>query len=119
MPYIRSGLALVLTLILGLSAFAAVTSGFAAVTADGVRRAQLERMPRSLPELALVDSGSDPFSLTRYGVPGAKVTFVTLVYLQCQTICRSSMSGQSWMQHAIHSRGHEDPERLLTLSFDP
>ncbi|MDN5843302.1 MAG: SCO family protein, partial [Alcaligenaceae bacterium] len=35
------------------------------------------------------------------------------------TICRRRMSGLSWMQLAIQSRGLEDRVRLLTLSFDP
>lgn len=118
--FLRSSLALVIVIILGLSAFAAVTSGFAAVTADGVRRVQLERAPRSLPSLALIDANGGELSLEEsYGTSASGVTFVTLVYLQCQSICRTSMAGQSWMQHAIKSRGLENEVRLLTLSFDP
>lgn len=116
---LRSGLTLVVILILGLAAFAAVTSGFAAVTADGVRRIQLKREPRSLPSLPLLDAQGRSLSLENYGSPAPMVTFVTMVYLQCQSICRTSVSGQSWMQHAIQSRGLENKVRLLTLSFDP
>lgn len=116
---IRSGFALVAIVILGLAAFAAVTSGFAAVTSDGVRRVQLERNPRALLDLPLVDAQGGEYSLADYGSSPDRVTFVTLVYLQCQTVCRTSMSGQSWMQHAIQARGLEDRVQLLTLSFDP
>lgn len=115
----RSAIALVAVLILGLAAFAAVTSGFSAVTADGVRRVQLERQPRALPPLDLIDAKGNAISLQAYATPGRQVTFVSLVYLQCRSICRTSLSGQSWMQHAIQSRGLENEIRLLTLSFDP
>ncbi|NYT22942.1 SCO family protein [Alcaligenaceae bacterium] len=116
---VRSALALAVVLVLGLAAFAAATAGFAAVTADGVRRVQLERQPRALPPLALVGADGGDFSLQAYGSAQAQVTFVTLVYLQCRSICRTSLSGQAWMQHAIQSRGLESRVRLLTLSFDP
>lgn len=118
-PYVRSGLALIVVLILGALAFSAVTSEFTAVTSDGIRRVQLERHPRTLPDLALVDAYGEEHSLTLYGEPSGQVTFVTLVYLRCQSICRTSTSGQSWMQHAIRSLGLENQVRLLTLSFDP
>lgn len=116
---IRSGMALVIVLLLGLAAFAAVTSGFAAVTSDGARRVQLERHPRELPDLLLIDSHGQKHSLASLGSAPGRVTFISLVYLKCQTICRTSMSGQSWMQHAIQARGLEQKVQLLTLSFDP
>ncbi|SHH48696.1 SCO family protein [Pollutimonas bauzanensis] len=106
-------------LAMGLAAYAAVTAGFAALTADGVRRAQLERAPRALPALALVDEHGRDLSLGRYGAASPYATFVTLIYVQCQSICRGSISGQSWLQHAIESRGLRHRLRLLTLSFDP
>ena len=115
----RSAIAFVIVVLLGLAAFAAVTAGFAAVTSDGVRRVQLQHNPRTLPDLPLVDSRGSPSSLRDYGKTSKQVTFVTLVYLQCQSICRTSIAGQSWMQHAIYARGLQDRVRLLTLSFDP
>lgn len=116
---IRSAFALVVVLALGLVTFFAVTSGFSSVTADGVRRTQLEREPRKLPPLELVTANGNITSLQEYGNARGHVTFVILVYLQCRSICRTSVSSLSWMQHAIQSRGLEDEVRLLTLSFDP
>ncbi len=106
-------------LVMGLAAFAAVTSGFAALTSDGIRRIQLQREPRALPSLMLVDERSQELSLASYGTPSPKVTFVTLIYVQCQSICRSSVAGQSWLQYAIQAKGLQNKVRLLTLSFDP
>ncbi len=48
-----------------------------------------------------------------------QATFVTLVYVQCQSICLTSAAGQSWLQAEIRARGLADHVRLLTLSFDP
>lgn len=116
---VRSVIAFAIIVVLGLAAFSAVTAGFAAVTSDGVRRVQLKRNPRALPDLPLIDAHGTMFSLRDYGGASKRVTFITLVYLQCQSVCRTSIAGQSWMQHAIQARGLEDRVRLLTLSFDP
>jgi Uncharacterized protein SCO1/SenC/PrrC, involved in biogenesis of respiratory and photosynthetic systems len=102
-----------------LGAFAAVTHGFAAVTSDGVRRADLASTPRALPAIDLLDATGQPLSLQDYGRPGRQATFVTLVYVRCQSICLTSAAGQSWLQGEIQARGLADRIRLLTLSFDP
>mgnify|MGYP003582504419 CR=1 FL=1 len=108
-----------LVVVLALAAFGGVTRGFAAVTSDGVRRLDLERAPRSLPDIPLVDQSGQVLSLAEYGKPSAYTTFVTLVYVSCQTICRTSAAGQSFLQQEIRARGLGDKVRLLTLSFDP
>lgn len=116
---VRSLVATAAVVLMGIGTFAALTSGFKAVTSDGVRRIQLQQKPRALPDLALVDERGQALSLASYGTPSPIVTFVTLIYVQCQSICRTSVSGQSWLQHAIQNRGLQDKVRLLTLSFDP
>jgi len=116
----RSALALAAVLLAAGAAFAAVTAGFSAVTSDGIRRVQLRQSPRDLPALALVDAQGREFPLADYGRGGGRLTiFVSLVYLKCQSVCRTTVAGQSWLQHAIASRGLQDRLRLLTLSFDP
>ena len=116
---IRSLVATAVIVLLGLMTFAALTSGFKAVTSDGVRRVQLQQEPRALPDLTLVDERGQTLSLANYSAPSPQVTFVTLIYVQCQSICRTSVAGQSWLQHAIQVKGLQDKVRLLTLSFDP
>lgn len=111
--------AVVLMLLLGFAAFSFVTRGFAAVTSDGVRRIDLERSPRALPSLALVDQSGQPMSLADYAKPSPYTTFVSLAYMRCQTVCRTSASGLAFLQHEITSLGLRDKVRLLTLSFDP
>ena len=102
-----------------LSAFAAVTHGFAAVTSDGVRRAEIASAPRTLPAIGLIDAGGRRLALSDYGRPARRVTFVTLAYVRCQSVCLTSVAGQSWLQGEIQARGLGDRVRLLTLSFDP
>ena len=115
----RSVLAALCIAALALAGFAAVTHGFAAVTSDGVRRADIARTPRALPGLALVDARGRPLSLADYGRASDAVTFVTLLYVRCQSVCLTSAAGQSWLQAEIQARQLQGRVRLLTLSFDP
>jgi protein SCO1/2 len=115
----RTAAAAVLVAALALAAFAAATRGFTAVTSDGVRRADIARTPRALPGLDLVDASGQRLSLRDYGQPSSRVTFVTLVYVRCRSVCLTSAAGQSWMQGEIRARGLEGKVRLLSLSFDP
>ncbi|WP_199688310.1 SCO family protein [Noviherbaspirillum sedimenti] len=116
---LRTCVATLLVAAAALAAFYWVTAGFSAVSADGVRRAHLAQAPRALPDLALIDQRGEPLALSDYGAPRQKATFVALVYVQCQTVCRTSASGQAWLQHAIRARGLQERVQLLTLSFDP
>jgi len=115
----RTLAAIAVVMALGLLALGGVTRGFAAVTSDGVRRIDLERAPRTLPALSMIDQAGNAWSLADYGGASPYTTFVTLVYTRCHTICRTSASGLAFLQQEIQSRGLEDRVRLLTLSFDP
>lgn len=115
----RTWLATALVAVLALCAFAGMTRGFTAVSSDGVRRADIARAPRALPDIALVDAQGRALSLRDYGQPTRQTTFVTLAYVRCQTVCRTSAAGQSWLQAEIEARGLAGRVRLLTLSFDP
>jgi protein SCO1/2 len=115
----RTLAAIFAVLALGLLAIGGVTRGFAAVTADGVRRIDLERAPRALPALPIIDQAGKTLSLSDYGRASGYTTFVTLVYTSCDTICRTSASGLAFLQQEIRSRGLDNRVRLLTLSFDP
>ncbi|HEY5928939.1 MAG TPA: SCO family protein [Burkholderiales bacterium] len=115
----RSFAACALVVALSFGAFSAATHGFVAVTSDGLRRARLASAPRELPDIPLVDSTGATLSLRAYAQPGAAVTFVSLVYVRCNSICLTSAGSQSWLQDEILARGMEGRARLLTLSFDP
>lgn len=114
----RSLAALLAVIALAGAAFAWVTEGFSAVTSDGVRRANLARLPRTLPGIDLVDAVGQTLSLQDYGAAG-KATFVTLQYIRCQSVCLTSAAGQSWLQGELQARHLQNRVQLLTLSFDP
>jgi protein SCO1/2 len=114
----RSVAALLAVTALAGAAFAWVSEGFYAVTSDGVRRANLARMPRALPDIVLVDAFGQTLSLQDYGSAG-EATFVTLQYVRCRSVCLSSAAAQSWLQGELQARGLQTRVKLLTLSFDP
>ena len=114
----RSMAALLAATALAGAAFAWVTEGFSAVTSDGVRRANLARVPRALPDIGLVDAFGQTLSLQNYGSAG-EATFVTLQYVRCRSVCLTSAAGQSWLQGELQARGLQTRVKLLTLSFDP
>lgn len=118
-PDWRTAVAAGVVAVSALCAVADVTHGFDAVTSDGARRADIAGTPRALPALGLIDSTGRELSLGDYGRPSPQVTFVTLVYVRCQSVCLTSAAGQSWLQGEIRARGLADRVRLLTLSFDP
>lgn len=119
-----------LVLVLAGAAVFATTRGLRTVSADGARRLDLARAPRELPALALLDQAGRQYA---FGGPIAQgkstdksidkselpVTLVTFVYTQCMAICRTSASGQAWLQQQLRERRLQDRVRLLTLSFDP
>ncbi len=111
--------AILAALVLLFLAVASVTRGFAAVTSDGVRRIDLVHTPRILPDIALRDQEGRVFSLADYGLPSDYVTYVTLVYIRCSSLCLGSASGQAFLQSQIGKRGLQKNVRLLTISFDP
>lgn len=113
---LRPSIATALVLLIAVAAFAQVTRGFQAVTTDSARRIDLVHAPRLLPPIALLDSANNTVSLSD---AQGQVTFITFVYTSCVTICRTSASGQAYLQSEIRKRGLEQHVKLLTLSFDP
>ncbi|MGO4158083.1 SCO family protein [Cupriavidus sp. YAF13] len=115
-----------LVLVLAGAAVFATTRGLRTLSADGARRLDLARAPRELPALALFDQtgrrhdfGGPMPQGEGSGKRGRPVTLVTFVYTRCLAICRTSASGQAWLQQQLRERGLQDRVRLLTLSFDP
>lgn len=88
------------------------------VTSDGARRVEMERSPRPVPAIDLIDSRGDVLGLSER-VGKGRVTVVALVYTRCTTICRVTASSEAYLQAQIRNRALDDRVRLLTLSFDP
>ncbi|WP_230625697.1 SCO family protein [Cupriavidus necator] len=111
--------ALLAVIVLGIAAYWATTAGFSAVTSDGLRRIEIARAPRDLPPVQLVDQDGSTFSLSALDRGGRQLTLVLWVYIECQTVCRSTLAEFSYLQQQLKARGLDDQVRLLTLSFDP
>lgn len=116
---LRTAIATLLIAITATVAFVEITRGFRVVTADGARRVDMARSPRPLPAIPLIDSAGRTFLLTDIGKHASHATLVTLVYTNCVTICRTSASGQAYLQQEIRARELHHSVKLLTLSFDP
>src|SRR5687767_5869432 len=94
-PY-RSLTVLVATCIVAIVLFGWASRGFAVVTSDGARRVDMERSPRVVPDIDLIDSRGDVLTLSER-VGKGRVTIVALVYTRCTTICRVTASSEAYL----------------------
>lgn len=112
-------LALMLVLVAALALFGGLTRGFQTVSSDGARRIDMQRAPPSLDDIALVDSGGQPLSLSGAAARPGHTTLITLAYTTCIDICRTTASGLAYLQQELAARGMDQRIQLLTISFDP
>ena len=105
---------LALVVATGTAALAWETEGFRAVTSAGARQLEIERHPRPLPDVRLVDQDGRAFSLSGYR---GRPVLVDFIYTRCPTIC--SMLGDDF-QRVLAFGGDASRARidLLSISFD-
>jgi len=98
----------------GTAALAWETEGFRVVTSAGARALEIERHPRPLPDVPLVDQDGHVFSLGAYR---GRPVLVDFIYTRCPTIC--SVLGDDF-QRALAQSGAESRAQfnLLSISFD-
>lgn len=113
----KTGCAIALLGVIAALLFGMTTRGFRAVTSDGVRQLDLARAPATLPDIELTDASGARMSLSAAG--DGRQTLVTLLYTHCVTVCRTSASGQAYLQAELVRRGLDRDYRLLSISFDP
>ena len=75
----------VAVLALGFTALWAATDGFRVVTAEGARRLQVERRPRALPPVSMVDHEGRPFAWTDLN---GRPVLVEFIFTTCPDICQ-------------------------------
>lgn len=107
---------LLTVLFLGVAVLWWGTSGFSVFTAEGARRADVQRQPRPLPMVALQDQQARAVSLADFK---GKVVLLDFVYTRCPTVCTVLGSGFQQLRQQILSSGLEGRIVLLTFSFDP
>ena len=99
----------------GIAALSWATDGFRVVTSEGARRLAVERSPRLVPEVAMIDQNGQSFSLADYR---GRAVLVDFIYTGCPTIC--GVLGDDFrnvleLAQADAAGGID----LISISFDP
>ena len=101
-------------LAVGVAALSWATDGFHVVTSEGARRLAVERSPRPLPNVPMVDQNGQSFTLSDYG---GRTVLVDFIYTRCPTIC--GVLGEDF-RNVLRRRGDALSDvDLLSISFDP
>ena len=101
----------------GVLAFAQLTHGFSAITAETARRQSVARSPVRLPALLGIDQRGARRSLV--DTKDHRVMIVDFVYTRCPSICSVLGSNYQQLQTQIEKEHLEGRIRLVTVSFDP
>ena len=113
----RTLIATLTVLLVGVLAFAQLTHGFSAITAETARRQAVARSPVQLPGLLGMDRRGARRSLVDPN--DHRVMIVDFVYTRCTSICSVLGSSYQQLQSQIETQHMEGRIRLVTVSFDP
>jgi protein SCO1/2 len=106
--------ALSLALAAGVGALAAETDGFQIVTSEGARRLAIERTPRPIGDVALIDQDGATFSFADYR---GETVLVEFIYTGCPTLCTVLGAGFGDIEEAARREAGKK-FALLSISFD-
>lgn len=106
-------------LFIGLAVILAATDRGHAFTTETLRRGEVARAPRFIPDFALQDGAGQKTSLHRLLAADGRVWIVDFVYTRCQTVCNALGSVYQQLQQQILARGMQGKVGLLSISFDP
>lgn len=109
------GINIVLTLLIGITAFTLATDGWNAYTAEAARRYAVERDPRPVPHVDLQDSTGTFINLN--GLYGHYV-LVDFIYTGCKSACTSLGLNFHQLQSVFGQHHSTEKIRLLSISFD-
>ena len=99
----------------GFATCALATDGFRVVTAEGARRIQVERSPRALPHVSMIDHRGRPFAWS--DLQGHSI-LVEFIFTTCPDICQKMSSDLGDLVRAASHR-EDTPVRFVSVSFDP
>ncbi|WP_407280995.1 SCO family protein [Aromatoleum evansii] len=115
----RTVIACVLILLLGLAAFSQVSAGFRVVTSEAARRLAVREHPPLMPDVGLVDARFTRDSLRADLVADGRIALVDFIYTRCESVCRVLGNEFQQLQQAILEQGLQERLRLISISFDP
>lgn len=115
----RTFAASLFALVTGLLVISNATDRGNGFTTETLRRAEVAREPRAIPDFRLFDADGRPTTLRqRLGGP-RRVWIVDFVYTRCRTVCSSLGTVYQRLQEQILARGIQERVGLLSVSFDP
>ena len=100
----------------GIAALAWETDGFRVVTSAGARQLSIERTPRPLPDVRLVDQDGHAFSLSSYE---GRPVLVDFIYTRCPTLCGVLGDDFDGVLRLMNGAGAGAPIDLLSISTAP
>ena len=114
----RAGFFLLLASIVaaGIATLGYGTEGFRVITSEGARRLAVERAPKTVPNVSLIDQDGVSFSLDDYR---GKVLLIEFIYTSCPTLC--GVLGEDFRRVEdliLHDGGINQAVSLLSISFD-
>lgn len=101
-----------------LAAGAKLTEGFTLWTSEAARALEVQRNPRTLPSIYLIDASGKPFNLHEITEQGRKVVLLDFFFTRCQTVCNILGQRFQQLQTEIQARGLRERVSLLSISFD-
>lgn len=107
---------LALVLACGSAALAWETDNFRAFTSAGAQQIEIERNPRPLPDVQLVDQDGNAFALSAYR---GRTVLIDFIYTRCPTICGVLGDDFARVKELNGGRTQRTPVDLLSISFDP
>lgn len=112
--------AILVVCVLGVGAIYAQTNGFAVVTTEAARRADVLKHPRALSDAPLrLSNGAPDTTLLRALTSDGRIAVVNFMYTRCFSICLAMGTQFQQIQAEIARQGLGDKIRLLSISFDP
>lgn len=115
----RTAAASVIFLLLGIWALWSITEGFAVLTSEQARRAEISSKQPAVPDVQLIDQTGLTFRFDEWVQLSNKLLIVDFVYTNCQSLCRALGTEFQQLQRDIIERGLQDRVHLLSVSFDP
>ena len=103
----------------GLATVGHATDGGRSFTTETLRRDEVARAPRAIPNLAVRDASGKVTSLQQMLVADGRIQIVDFVYTRCQTVCTSLGSIYQQLQQELLDHGLQAQIGLLSISFDP
>jgi len=115
---IRSLVATVVILLIGVWLFLTSTFQGQALTTEALRQVELNESPKKIPALVVIDSANQELGIAKLS-SDRRVLIVDFFYTRCQTVCLSLGSVFQVLQAKIIELGLENQIGLVSISFDP